>query len=224
MTEYFKTTFAVHEESLDLIVGPDQYLKLFVNDYEPDSDMEPEDFTEAAGGGYAHKVLKGTETKTAVDIEGLSRANPCVVTWTAHNLESGDMVTIEDIEQADWTALNDEHEITYINANSFSIAVDTSGYGADYVPGTDPGTIIDSSDSDWTLEENDPRDVITAEQTFEFSGALTDDATVYGWYLITKDLATIKGAKRLDATYQPAAGGGELRFTPRPQAGNGVPS
>ena len=222
MTEYVKTPFAIHEASLLLVVDLDLYLKLYTNDYTPVSGSVPASFTEAAGGGYAHKALKGIGAKTAVQIEGLSRAAACVVTWTAHGLDSGDKVTFAGITQADWTALNAQHTITHINANSFSIAVNTSGYGADYVPGTDPGTIQDTTPTSWTEEANDPRDVIAAEQTFTFSGALTGDATIYGWYLITRDLATIKAAKRLDASYKPAAGGGSLKFTPRIQAGNGV--
>ncbi|RLF67053.1 MAG: hypothetical protein DRN30_00915 [Thermoplasmata archaeon] len=77
---------------------------------------------------------------TPVAIEDLSVANPCVVTWTGHGMVNGQTAVIAGITQADWTALNGDNVITYIDANSFSVAVDTSGFAA-YVPGTDPGTI-----------------------------------------------------------------------------------
>jgi hypothetical protein len=78
---------------------------------------------------------------------------------------------------------------------------------------------------DWTEETgNDPRDIILPEQTFTFTGALTGNATVYGYYLITQDLNYVRAAKRLDTTYQPGSGGGTLKVTPRVQAGNGTPA
>ena len=114
------------------------YLKLFCNNYTPDQDMEPGDFTEASGGGYAHK----------------------------------------SVESAD----------------------------------------------DFTQEyDNTPPDIIMAEQTFTFTGVLTTNQTVYGWFLISEDLSLIVAAKKLDSTYTPASGGGTLKFTPRIQAGNGTP-
>lgn len=76
---------------------------------------------------------------------------------------------------------------------------------------------------EWTLEANSPRDIILSQKVFGFSGELSGNATIYGWYLIKQDLSVVKAAKRLDSSYQPASGGGELRFTPRIQAGNGTP-
>ena len=124
--------------ALDLIKADDMYLKLFATNYTPAADMEPADFTEAAGGGYALKS-------------------------------------------------------------------------------------IDSS-ADFTEEyANEPPDIILAEQTFTFTGVLTTNPTVYGWFLITQDLYTVVAAKALDTPYTPATGGGTLKFTPRIQAGNGTP-
>jgi hypothetical protein len=87
-------------------------------------------------------------TDSDSDIEGMTRAVACVVTWTGHGLATGALVKFEGITQAGWTALNSPlgnanvfHTITYINVNSFSIPVNTSGYAGDYVPATDQGTI-----------------------------------------------------------------------------------
>lgn len=211
--------------ALDYIQANDCFLKLFANNYTPDQDMEPGDFTEAVGGGYAHKFVKGVTTPAAAQIEGLSRAAACVVSWTGHGMTTGDKVTFADITQEDWTALNAEHTITYIDANSFSIPVNTSGYAGDYVPGTDAGTVVETTPCAWTEEfANTPPDIIMAEQTFTFSGVLTTNTTVYGWYLIKRDLSVVYAAKRLDTAYTPASGGGTLKFTPRVQAGNGTPA
>ena len=115
------------------------YLKLFAAGYTPAADQEPGDFTEAAGGGYAHKAVEST--------------------------------------------------------------------------------------TDFTQEyANTPPDIIMAEQTFTFTGVLTTNPTVYGWFLISEDLELVVAAKELDAPYTPASGGGTLKFTPRIQAGNGTPA
>jgi len=91
-------------------------------------------------------TLDGINTaayETSVAIEGMTRANPCVVTWTGHGMVGADnKVRFAGITQADWTALNGtEQTITVINVDTFSIAVDTSGYAGDYDAGTDPGTV-----------------------------------------------------------------------------------
>lgn len=82
------------------------------------------------------------------DIEGLSRENPCVVTWTGHGLSTGDIVSFSGITQyyddthPDWMNLNYiPYTVTKINDNSFSIGINTSAYSAAYVPATDPGKV-----------------------------------------------------------------------------------
>jgi parallel beta-helix repeat protein len=78
---------------------------------------------------------------SGLQIEGMTRAAACVVTWTGHGKQTGDRIKFAGITQAGWTALNgNEYTITYIGANTFSIPVNTSGYAGDYVPATDPGT------------------------------------------------------------------------------------
>jgi len=130
----------VLENALQYIIDEDDYyLKLFCDDdYTPDKDMEAGDFTEATGGGYAHKS-------------------------------------------------------------------------------------IDSSEDFTTEFENSPPDIILPEQTFTFTGVLTTNTTVYGWYLVKQTGGAPVAAKLLDTPYTPASGGGTLTFTPRIQAGNGTP-
>jgi len=89
--------------------------------------------------------LNGVDTsalETSTAIAGLSRAAACVITWSAHGLSgANNKVRIAGITQAEWSALNGEHVITVIDGDTFSIAVNTSGYSLDYDAGTDPGTI-----------------------------------------------------------------------------------
>jgi hypothetical protein len=134
-------SYAVIEASLAVVVADAQYLKLYTNNYTPTGAISGELFTEATGGGYAHKHVSG---------------------------EVG---------------------------------------------------------NDWSLEANVPRDIIMAEQTFTFTGALGGGASVYGWYLAKQSGGgVVVAAKLLDTPYTPASGGGTLKFTPRIQAGLGTPT
>lgn len=81
------------------------------------------------------------------DVEGLSRANPCVVTWTGHGLSTGDKVYLAGVSPStpfyQWWGLNGTvWTITKINDDSFSIPVNTSGYDNAYDPETDPGRVL----------------------------------------------------------------------------------
>jgi len=96
-------------------------------------------------------VITQTAPCVPAQIEGLSKAAACVVTWTAHGMASLDEVDIAGITQAEWSALNATHIITYIDANSFSIPVDTSAYVLVYDPVTDPGTIVNSTDATYKV-------------------------------------------------------------------------
>ncbi len=92
------------------------------------------------------KTVRVLFSFTGTAIEGLSAAAACVVTYTTHGLATNDYVSFEAITQADWTVLNRNiYKITKINANSFSIPVDTSGIGVPYNAGVDGGTINTSA-------------------------------------------------------------------------------
>ncbi len=77
---------------------------------------------------------------TGNDIEGLSNAADCVVTWTGHGLSVGDLVKFKDIEEGSpWAALNGEHLVkAVLSSNTFTIEADTSALPA-YNAGSDPG-------------------------------------------------------------------------------------
>lgn len=80
-------------------------------------------------------------TPSVVEIQGMTSANPCVVTWNGHGLSTGDRVSFRDIAQANWMSLNNNsYEVTVINANTFSIPVDSSSWSS-YDVGVDPGLV-----------------------------------------------------------------------------------
>lgn len=80
---------------------------------------------------------------STLEIEAMTRANPCNVQETTHGKSTGDYVQITSITQADWTALNSKiFAVTVIDGDNFTLdGVDSSGFAGDYVPGTDPGQI-----------------------------------------------------------------------------------
>lgn len=66
---------------------------------------------------------------STVTVTTASNANPCVITATAHGLQDRNSVTISGFA-GNWAAANGTHTITWVDANSFSIAVDSSAFGA----------------------------------------------------------------------------------------------
>ncbi len=108
---------------------------------------EYQDVVVTAVSAATPAVLTITPPATATPIQGLSKAAACVVTWVGHGLVDGDEVTFAGITQAEWSALNGPQVITRIGDDSFSIAVNTSGYTDAYAPETDPGTIVESTDA-----------------------------------------------------------------------------
>jgi len=96
-------------------------------------------------------VITITPPATAVAIAGLSKAAACVVTWVAHGLVSTDKVTFAGITQADWSGLNGEQTVTYIGVDSFSVAINSSGFAVAYDAGTDPGTVIESTNATYDI-------------------------------------------------------------------------
>lgn len=76
----------------------------------------------------------------------------------------------------------------------------------------------------WTITPaNDPSDAVYAEQTFTFTGALTTNGTVYGYFVVDADGVLIF-AELLAATFTPANNGDTLKITPKFQLSKGTPS
>ena len=76
----------------------------------------------------------------------------------------------------------------------------------------------------WVIASaNDPSDATYAEQTFTFTGVLTTNTNVYGYYIINGD-GTLVWAEKLSATFTPNASGGTLSITPQFQLSKGTPT
>jgi hypothetical protein len=76
----------------------------------------------------------------------------------------------------------------------------------------------------WTVTPaNDPSDVIYAVQTWTFTGALTTNGTIYGYYVVDDD-GTLLWAELLDVAYTPTANGDQLLITPKVEGSSGTPA
>lgn len=76
----------------------------------------------------------------------------------------------------------------------------------------------------WTVTVgNDPSDAVYAQQTFTFTGALTTNPTVYGYFVVDAD-GTLVWAERLTAAFTPANNGDNIKITPKFQMSKGTPS
>ena len=76
----------------------------------------------------------------------------------------------------------------------------------------------------WTVTVgNDPSDAAYAQQTWIFTGALTTNPTIYGYYVVDAD-GTLLWAEKLAASFTPANNGDELKITPKFQLSKGTPS
>lgn len=76
-------------------------------------------------------VTTGLRAATKVAISAVSKAGAAVVTSTAHgfDLNSRPKVTITGATGTGWTAINATWTATVIDANTFSIPIDSSGFG-----------------------------------------------------------------------------------------------
>lgn len=103
-----------------------------------------------------------TRLSRTVSISAISKANPAVVTSTGHTFQLGTrpIVTISGATGTGWTGVNATWTATLIDANTFSIPIDTTG-----ATGTVGGTI--------TFTTTAPREGVAewAVQLFVFSGA-----------------------------------------------------
>ena len=76
----------------------------------------------------------------------------------------------------------------------------------------------------WTITTaNDPSDAVYAAQTFTFTGALTTNTTVYGYYVTDAD-GTIIWAELLPAAQTPATNGDTITITPKIKLSSGTPA
>lgn len=65
--------------------------------------------------------------------------------------------------------------------------------------------------------------VAFAEQTWTFTGALTTNVTIYGYFVVDAD-GVLVYAERLPAAFTPAVNGDQLKITPVFQMSKGTPT
>jgi len=77
----------------------------------------------------------------------------------------------------------------------------------------------------WVLTPaNDPTDVVYPQQTFTFTGPLTDAASIYGYFVTNAAGTVLLWAEKLAAPFTPANNGDKLLITPKLQASFGTPA
>src|SRR5689334_10253779 len=76
-------------------------------------------------------ITTGQRLAVHVAISAISKANPAVVTSTAHgfNANSRPSVTLSGATGTGWTAVNTTFTATIIDANTFSIPINSTGFG-----------------------------------------------------------------------------------------------
>ena len=76
----------------------------------------------------------------------------------------------------------------------------------------------------WTVTPgNDPSDAVYAQQTFTFTGNLTGNASVYGYYVKDEDDSVI-WAEEFASPFTPANNGDNIKITPKIELSKGTPS
>jgi len=76
----------------------------------------------------------------------------------------------------------------------------------------------------WTVTVgNDPSDAVYAEQTWTFTGPLTTNPTIYGYYVVDAD-GVLVWAEKLAASFTPVNNGDQLKVTPKFQVSKGTPA
>lgn len=66
----------------------------------------------------------------------------------------------------------------------------------------------------WTLTEGAPSDVAAAEQTWTFTGPLTTNTTVFGYYVVQTTSGTLMWAERDASPFDPTNNGDQIKLTP----------
>lgn len=99
--------------------------------------------------GYALSRQPNAVTLTGATI---SKAASGVVTFVAHGLQSDQSVTIAG-GTGDWAGVNGAQKITKIDADTFSIPINTSGYAGTFA-GTVTTTAAQTNALCWSIQKN----------------------------------------------------------------------
>jgi hypothetical protein len=105
----------------------------------------------------------------------------------------------------------------YTPLQTSSNASYTDAAGGDYGPKT-------LALNNWTVNAaNDPSDAVYAEQTFTFTGNLTGNAAVFGYFVTDANNTAVWG-ERFANNFTPTNNGDNIKVTPKFQLSSGTPS
>jgi len=106
----------------------------------------------------------------------------------------------------------------------FATNVTPAQTGVTYVEAAGGGYVaITLTNGSWVIDPAlDPSVAAYAQQTFTFTGPLTTNLSIYGYY-ITDDAGTVIYAEAI-APFQPLADGDLIRITPKFQMSSGTPA
>lgn len=107
----------------------------------------------------------------------------------------------------------------------FATDVTPAQTGVTYVEAVGGGyAAITLTNGSWTITPaNDPSDAVYAEQTFTFTGPLTTNSTVYGYYITDAD-DTVIYAEAFATSFAPENNGDVVKITPQIQLSSGTPA
>lgn len=85
---------------------------------------------------------------------------------------------------------------------------------------------ITLTNGSWTVTPaNDPSDAVYAQQTFTFTGPLTGNPTIYGYYILDNNgSGEVMWAEKFGTPFTPANNGDTIKITPKVQLSKGTPS
>lgn len=76
----------------------------------------------------------------------------------------------------------------------------------------------------WTVTvANDPSDALYAEQIYTFTGPLTTNPTVYGYFVVDAD-GVLVWPEKFGTSFTPANNGDQIKITPKFQLSKGTPT
>lgn len=100
----------------------------------------------------------------------------------------------------------------------------TEATGGGYPTGSPQNGLVLTMGSTWVVTPaNDPSDAIYAQQTFTFTGALTTNPTIYGYYVTDAD-GVVLWAERFTTSFTPTTNGDNIKITPKFQMSSGTPA
>lgn len=124
-----------------------------------------------------HVTLQSLSSATPLSVSAATNASPVVLTATAHGLASGDTVTLRGATGG-WVTLNRTYAVTVTGANTFSVPLDSSAFGA--LAGTvtvDPTpALLYTTHTALKIHDSEILTVADKQDAIVLGGTLQDDA------------------------------------------------